>query len=168
MDRHQQGVVLPIVLILMVIMALLSLSGMNDTALQERMAGNLRDREIAFQGAEAALRDGEVWLQGNSATAAANEAMPLLADGTYAWDITEWNGSQAGFGPSGTVVGLYGAGDIVDFAADPMYYVGPPQLLRSNPGEVPPTFRELYPVYARSVGGTDTAVVILRTIFEPL
>jgi len=119
--RDQQGVVLPIVLIVMVIMALLSLSGMNDTALQERMAGNLRDRDVAFQGAEAALRDGEAWLQGNTATAAGNDAMPLLADGTHAWDVTQWNGSQAGYAASGTVVGLYTAGDIISFAADPMY-----------------------------------------------
>ena len=166
--KRAHGVALPVVMILMVIMALLSLSGMNDTALQERMAGNLRDREIAFQGAEAALRDGEVWLQGNIATAAANVQMPLRADGGFTWNVTEWDGSQAGFAPSGTVIGLYTAADIVNFAADPIYYVGPPQLLRSNPGEVPPQFRELFPVYARSVGGTDTAVVILRTIFEPL
>lgn len=164
---RERGVALPVVMILMVVMALLSLSGMNDTALQERMAGNLRDREIAFQGAEAALRDGELWLQGNSATAAANTPMPLRAD-VGGWDVTQWDGSQGGFGPSGTVIGLYTGADIVSFAADPMYYVGPPQLLRSNPGEVPPQFRELFPVYARSVGGTDTAVVVLRSIFEPL
>lgn len=168
MAGRQRGIALPVIMILMVVLALLSVSGMDDTALQERMAGNLRDRGIAFQAAEAALRDGETWLQNNSATAAGNDAMPLRADGTHTWDVTQWDGTQAGFAPSGTLTGLYSSDDIVSLAANPMYYVGPPQLLRSNPGEVPPRFREIFPVYARSVGGTDTAVVVLRTTFEPL
>ena len=47
--RQQAGVVLPVVLILLVILGVLATSGMDDTAMQERMAGNLRDREIAFR-----------------------------------------------------------------------------------------------------------------------
>ena len=93
--------------------------------------------------------------------------MPLRADDTYTWNVTEWNGSQAGFAPSGTVVGLYSSDDIVSFAANPMYYVGPPQPVRVGVelGEPP---IEVFPVYARSVGGTDTAIVVLRSTFWPL
>lgn len=155
----QRGVVLPIVMILMVILGVLSVSGMDDTAMQERMAGNMRDREIAFQAAESALRDGETWLQANRDTAEGNTELA----GT---DARAWDGVTPA--PSGTRTGLYDADDAISLAADPVFYVGPPRLLRSNPGETPAEFREIFPVVARGLGGTDSAIVILRSTFEPL
>lgn len=158
-QRGQRGVVLPIVMILMVILGVLAVSGMDDTAMQERMAGNMRDREIAFQAAESALRDGETWLQTNRDTAEGNAELAAV-------DASVWDGESPL--PSGTRVGLYSADDAITLAADPVFYVGPPRLLRSNPGETPAKFREIFPVFARGVGGTDSAVVILRSTFEPL
>ena len=157
--QAQRGVVLPVVMILMVILGVLAVSGMDDTAMQERMAGNMRDREIAFQAAEAALRSGEDWLQGNRDTAEGN--MPLAGE-----DARVWNGAAPA--PSGTRTGLYLSGGDISLAAEPVFYVGPPQLLRSNPGETPAQFREIFPVIARGLGGTDSTVVILRSTFEPL
>ncbi|TCO76306.1 pilus assembly PilX family protein [Chromatocurvus halotolerans] len=157
--RRQRGVVLPIVMILMVILGVLAVSGMDDTAMQERMAGNLRDREIAFQAAESALREGEAWVQVNRDIASAN--LELMGTAAQQWD-------GAAPGPSGTRTGVYSGDDIISLAADPVYYVGPPQLLRVNPGETPPEFREIFPVIARGVGATGTSVVILRSTFEPL
>lgn len=157
--RDQRGVVLPIVMILMVILGVLAVSGMDDTAMQERMSGNLRDREIAFQAAESALREGETWVQANRVTAAANTELA----GTEA---AQWNGAAPT--PSGTRTNLYAADDVISLSADPVYYVGPPQLLRVNPGETPPEFREIFPVIARGQGATDTSIVILRSTFEPL
>lgn len=159
LQGSQRGVVLPVVMLLMVIIGVLAVSGMDDTAMQERMAGNLRDREIAFQAAESALREGEAWLQANAASVSANPA--LTGQEAAAWD-------GATPAPSGTLTTLYDAGDIIELATDPVYYAGPPRLLRVNPGEIPPEFRELYPVTARSLGATDTALVILRSTFEPL
>ncbi|EAQ95820.2 pilus assembly PilX family protein [Congregibacter litoralis] len=157
--RRQRGIVLPVVIILMVVMSILAISGMDDTAMQERMAGNLRDRDIAFQGAESALREGEAWLQANAAAAAVNANI----SGVQAAD---WNGVAPA--PTNTLSGLYASGSIVSLAADPAFYVGPPELLRVNPGETPPEFREVFPVISRSLGATNATVVILRSTFEPL
>lgn len=156
---HQRGVVLPIVMILMVILAVLAVSGMDDTAMQERMAGNLRDREIAFQAAESALRMGEGWIQANRSIAEANTEL-------VGADAAVWDGVTPA--PSGTRTDLYTADDRISLAADPIFYVGPPQLLRVNPGETPPKFRQIFPVVSRALGATDTTVVILRSTFEPL
>lgn len=52
---RQGGAALVIALIFLVVMALIGLSASNVTFLEERMAGNMRDRELAFQTAEAAL-----------------------------------------------------------------------------------------------------------------
>ena len=51
----QRGAALIVSLILLVVVTLMGLSGMQNTALQERMSGNMYDRSIAMQAAEAAL-----------------------------------------------------------------------------------------------------------------
>lgn len=155
----QRGVVLPVVIILMLILAVLAISGMDDTAMQERMSGNLRNRDIAFQGAESALREGEAWLQANAASVSVNARISGQAS-------TNWDGANPA--PSGTLVGLYPGGSVISLAANPVYYVGPPELLRVNPGETPPKFREIYPVISRSLGANNATLVILRSTFEPL
>lgn len=66
---RQRGVALAVVLILLLVMTLLGLAAMRGTLMEERMSGNLTDRSLAFQAAEAALREGE-------AIAATNPAFP--------------------------------------------------------------------------------------------
>lgn len=56
MRSGQQGIALVVVLILLVVTAILGLAIMRSSAMQERMAANLRDRSLAFQAAEGALR----------------------------------------------------------------------------------------------------------------
>ena len=57
--KGQQGIALVVVLILLVVTAILGLAIMRSSAMQERMAANLRDRSLAFQAAEGALRFGQ-------------------------------------------------------------------------------------------------------------
>ncbi|HEY5758074.1 MAG TPA: PilX N-terminal domain-containing pilus assembly protein, partial [Steroidobacter sp.] len=52
---RQHGAALVISLLLLLIMTLLGLGASQSTRLQERMAGNQRDQELALQAAEAAL-----------------------------------------------------------------------------------------------------------------
>ena len=59
MPHRQRGVVLAVSLILLLVLTLLGVTAMQSTVLQERMAGNAREISMAFQAAEAALRDGE-------------------------------------------------------------------------------------------------------------
>ncbi len=59
MKTTQQGAVLPITLILMVLMTLVGLSTMSTSVMSERMAGNYNNVNVAFQATEAALRDAE-------------------------------------------------------------------------------------------------------------
>ncbi|HEY8024591.1 MAG TPA: PilX N-terminal domain-containing pilus assembly protein [Burkholderiaceae bacterium] len=58
-ENKQSGAALVVGLIFLVILTLLGLTAMQTGILEERMAGNSRDHNIAFQAAEAALRDGE-------------------------------------------------------------------------------------------------------------
>lgn len=57
--RQQAGVVLVVGLVLLLILTVIGLASIRGSDLQERMAGNMRDRNMAFQASEAALREGE-------------------------------------------------------------------------------------------------------------
>ena len=61
--NRQRGVTLVIVLLLLIVVTLLGLAAMRGSILQERMAGNVAARGIAFQAAESALRVGEEYLR---------------------------------------------------------------------------------------------------------
>lgn len=54
----QRGAALITGLIFLVVLTLISLSAIKATSLEERMAGNARDQDVAFEAAEAGIRDG--------------------------------------------------------------------------------------------------------------
>jgi len=84
--RSQHGAALIIAMILLVIMSLLAVSSLRDTAIQERMSSNTYDRDLAFQSAEAGLRMGERvaenWVK-NGATTAWSSCQSPNPDGLY-------------------------------------------------------------------------------------
>lgn len=55
----QRGVALVVVLLLLLVVTLLALASLRNTLLEERMSASVLDRSLAFQAAEAALREGE-------------------------------------------------------------------------------------------------------------
>jgi type IV pilus assembly protein PilX len=81
--NNQQGAILIVAFIMLLLLTIIGLSSMRGTSLQERMTGNMRDSNLSLQAAEAALRKGE---QVASSKLADNslgtlEAAPL--SGTY-------------------------------------------------------------------------------------
>lgn len=65
--RHRQaGVVLVVVLVLLLCSMLLAAASFQSASLGERAAGNARDRQVAFQAAESALRDAETMVRTNA------------------------------------------------------------------------------------------------------
>ncbi len=53
---QQRGVALVVALILLVVITLVGLAAVRGTIMQQKMAANMYDRQLAFQGAEAAMR----------------------------------------------------------------------------------------------------------------
>ncbi|MGH8118782.1 MAG: pilus assembly PilX family protein [Rhodanobacteraceae bacterium] len=66
----QRGAALLVALILLVVITLVGLAAIGTTILQNKAASNQYDRQIAFQGAEAALRQAQITIT-TTATAAA-------------------------------------------------------------------------------------------------
>src|SRR5262245_66634802 len=62
LGRRQRGAVLVVSLLLLLVMTVLALGASQATRMQERMAGNARDRDMAMQSVEAALRAGERYI----------------------------------------------------------------------------------------------------------
>ena len=62
-QRRQQGAVLAVTLVILLVVTLLTVSNMQTSILEEKMAGNNSDRNVAFQAAESGLREAEVFLE---------------------------------------------------------------------------------------------------------
>lgn len=56
-QQRQRGAVLIVSLLFLVILTMLGITAMTGTTFEERMAGNARDSAVAYNAAEAALRD---------------------------------------------------------------------------------------------------------------
>ena len=61
----QRGVALFVCLALLLVLGIAGASAVRTTILEERMARNASDGSVAFQAAEAALREGEAFLAGS-------------------------------------------------------------------------------------------------------
>jgi type IV pilus assembly protein PilX len=61
--RKQRGVSLLLSLLLLAVLSVATVAAMQTAGLQERIAGNTRDRTLAFNAAESALRDAEQYLR---------------------------------------------------------------------------------------------------------
>src|SRR5690606_12515544 len=184
---RQRGAVLVISLVMLVLVTLLGITAMQNSTMQERLAGNLWDRNKAFQAAEAGLRTGEGWLEATGldpgvgvARRSAAEEHDELAQEQASLDpprpVTAWDGSGAEPAVDDAADEYAALADLADSArldegAAPDFHVDPPAFVRL-PGDINLNQSELecqrfYPVTSRSVGGTGSAVVILRSHYVP-
>lgn len=159
----QRGVTLIVALIFLGILAILGVTAARNSILEERMAGNTRDRDLAFQSAEAAIKsfetdlfaDGVVSAGGagyyvdDNACAApggAGCATPPHPNNLDYWAEPageEWSDTIASVGP-----------DIDGVASPPLYVV---EKLNNR-----------YRVTARGVGKSSDTVVILQAEYDPV
>ena len=64
-NQKQRGAVLIVSLVVLLLMTIIGISSMKTTTLEERMSGNMRDQNLSFQSAEAAIIEGENFLFNN-------------------------------------------------------------------------------------------------------
>jgi type IV pilus assembly protein PilX len=96
MPRHERGATLIVLLVMLVIVTLLTLSSLRSTTQEERMAGNFRDRDRAFQAAEAAVQTCLAQLKNSTFTG--TKLAPVAATSASApaahWD-TAWTNANS-------------------------------------------------------------------------
>lgn len=171
----QRGAVLVVCLLVLLMMTLIGVTGMQSTSLEEKMAGNTRDRNLAFQAAESALRAGQNFLLTNPfvvncATGFRKSVFyyDLNCDGTNDTDangnpIPVWQNPTLW---SGNTTIAYDAGTLSNMAAAPRYIIE--ELPKTCQVKVNPcpsgSLVGAYRITARGTGGSLDAVVILQAM----
>ena len=103
--KKQNGSVLIISLLILVAMTLIGVTAMRTTVMEEKMTSNMRDMELAFQAAEAALIDGEAVMESlvtnSSFDGTGGRYSAADADPDF-YDTATWSDSNS-FAYSGTL-----------------------------------------------------------------
>lgn len=181
--RKQQGAVLAVALIFLLILTLLGVSSMKSTLLEEKMAGNMRDQSLAFQAAEAALRDGEAFIETLASTGgfkceektSTGTSFPSctvngqFVSGTNLQDILKqdpWNSTNGYRTASSTINGV---------SSQPRYFIihnadltdEAKTTLTIDQYNDPSAGKDItaFAIVSRGVGGTDKAPVILTSYY---
>lgn len=163
---RQSGAALIVALIMLVVMTLLGVTIARMTTLQERMAGNLRNKSIAFEAAETTLREGEQWVQDqvggerpkaiDPAVCSAKPCDVLTPDSLDPLDPPTWDpGDDVRTGTQ-----------VAESYAAPQFFIEQRQVVRDalNIGQsTDENARIYYRTTGRAVGGNTTAVSILRS-----
>ena len=62
--QQQSGMALIIGLVILLVMTLLGATAMRSSSMQEKISSNMYERNLSFQAAESALREGEAYVEG--------------------------------------------------------------------------------------------------------
>ncbi len=170
---RQHGAALITSLIILLVLTVLGVSAMSTSSLEELMAGNLRDQDLSFQAAEAALKDGERYVDswGGMPPTANNSGTNngLYSTDTFglyeltAFNTSIWNSTVATTYGADTGVAISNLGDV---QALPMYIIEEEDFVAKDASFKAQTQREgsyYYRVTARGVGASGNAVTLLQT-----
>ena len=158
--ERERGSALVLGIVFLLVLTLLAMTGMKTTILEERMAGNLRDGELAFRAAEAALREAEnvlnipVLPEFDDPSQGLYAADPDLVPG-LAWTNLDSRQSST---------------DLHAIPSRPRYVIEELPLVDGSadilfPDEsVPP--ERFYRISSRGTGGTDSTVAILQSTYK--
>lgn len=167
--RHsatQRGAILVTSMLLLLVLTIIGVTVMQMSRMQERMAGNTRDVNLAFQAAEGAMRGAEIWIWKLAARPLGCSESPCTVwvqdglTGTIANRDAEWwedNGQT------------YGQATMAGVKEAPSSIVEELGFVRTDGGVVlgqdPPDGRDFYQVTSRSTGGSGLAEIVLQSTY---
>lgn len=161
----QKGSALVVALVFLLVMTLIGTTAMRSSGYQEIMAGNLRNHNLAFQAAEAALQEAANRLDG---TLPRMESL-FLPD-TFIPPGNDW----AGFPWLGHPSIFTYSGALDEVATPPSYVIQAiSAIVTSSGGSISesgsaPIPRNFYLITARGIGGTANVAVILQATYGEL
>jgi type IV pilus assembly protein PilX len=171
---HQRGVALITGLIFLVVLTLLGITAARMSSLEERMSGNTRDRSLAVQAAEMALRDAELDIRNSGRVSGITGFVSACTNGLCYNGIqgnvsgTDWNVTPAWSlvsmtaAPSVAYGDYTAATDIAGLWAQPRYIIE--GLRKILPGGEEAFY---YRITVRALGANPNTVVWLQEVFKP-
>ncbi len=170
---RERGYVLALSLVFLLLLTIVGVTALRTTSLEEKMAHNIKDKNLSFQAAESALAEVESWLGTRQ-----SQPLPNAANGLYpqdysgnppAWQTVDWYGTSGlqifPNMPDGTTPGT--ALGYVN--SQPRYIVeelGTSCRKSLKCGTSSGERLVNYRVTARATGGTAAAVSILQTTYN--
>lgn len=172
----QQGFVLIVALILLLVLTMLGLAAAQSTSLEERMAGNSRNHDLAFQAAEAGLNAAQagilqqLWSNANYA-----------GNGSGLYLLATCCAPAAGWTSAWTTPGVWGAALPADTAVPGLTIAGVSQqpvfIIEELPPVAPPGSNlaqqqngsgappvQPYRITVYATGGDQTTNVMLQSV----
>ncbi len=178
---RQQGAALVTGLIFLVVLTMIGITTANMASLEERMSGNLRDRSVAMQAAELALRDAERDIAGSvpgfarkitgktgftadcgASTGGTTADDGLCYNGPNGYGVAVWKNVDMTAAPSVPYGRFTGAAALPGLSAQPRYILE--SILKDIPGSGQAYF---YRITARAQGGNPNTVVWLQEVYSP-
>ncbi|CAK0745333.1 type IV pilus assembly protein PilX [Gammaproteobacteria bacterium] len=181
--NHQRGVVLILALVILLVMTMIGVSAMQSSTLNEKMAGNMNQRNMAFQAAEAALRAAESFLEPETSlptfdnTGANIGLRPAISNFNvnlmnYWLNVYDWIATNGG-NDAGSVLytGTWDpALDIQSrYVIERLPFITMSCILvgsNSAGSIIAPVTNYWYRITTRGMGGIDNAVVILQANYR--
>lgn len=166
LKASESGLALIVSLMILIVLTLLGLSAARTTVLEEKMAGNLRDENLAFQSAESALRDAEAFIESVASVNAFNDTGGLYSQATPDPDYF----STASWGATNS---LAYSGSIPGVASQPRYIIkyvgvissGGAALNIGGYGNQQASVLHAFRITARGTGGRDSTRAILQEFY---
>lgn len=169
-NKNQRGFVLPVSMIFLIVMTMLAVTAIRKATMDEKIGGNLRAQESAFQAAEKGLRfcERSLDLAAGSTTMCqlrmgstvnvlpsedAYDDTNVMANFPKRWqDKTIWTSANA--------VTVSGVDELKGVASQPQCIVERWPLPGRDQNSWP------YVITARGVGSVNTAVVVLQEVIR--
>jgi type IV pilus assembly protein PilX len=164
LKHQQQGVTLLTALMLLFIITLLTLSSVNSTLLDSKIASNLRDSDLSFQTAEITLKEAEKYIHNTVPLPVFNDSNGLLP---YEPETTRDLANDI-------VWDSYSHADvslptILHVATSPEYVIEQLPPTGNNNGTLEAGLAQenaYYRVTARSEGATGSSIVVLQAVIK--
>ncbi|OMH28480.1 hypothetical protein BGP75_21110 [Motiliproteus sp. MSK22-1] len=151
---------------MLIVITFLGVGSIQDTTMEEKMAGNMKNRNMAFQAGESALRGAENYLlttvtlpDFDGTTTGLIKQIPGNTTAPDKWTESQWSASAA----------AYSGGAIGGVSTAPRYVIEKLDSTLPSPSAQAAQALEsktLYRITARATGGTDSSKVILQSIYK--
>lgn len=170
--RSQAGSALIVSLLILIVLTVLGLAAMSTNSLEQKMAGNARQSDLAFQATESALRDGEIDLTTNNPTAYDSACTIGLClpstTGTPVWQTVNWSANARGYGSYTGAAALTGVPQPA-YIIEKMPPAVTPGCNLGQTGSYDNTgcTTQLFRITARGTGPDGSAVAELQETYKP-